>query len=388
MTTQNSPKKTYLTDHPFQRISPQDEHFFFGYYDIPAFDPSGSRHLYHKVSFIDRLPEKADTAEIGLIDISTGCTIPLAETRAWNFQQGSLLRWLSGNEIIHNDFQDNRFVSVIRDTATGKSRTLDLPLAHVSDDGNWGVSINFSRLYDYRPGYGYCNIPDPFASENCPKDDGIIAVDIRQNRSDIILSCAQIWDIIRSFYEKPEKILVNHITFNPSGTRILALIRHKTSGPDLRTMVMTLDRDGSNPYFLNSPGTASHYHWKDERTIAFWMTDPNRTEGATALFEVTDQSQQKDPIDPEFFLKDGHCSYSPDLSRMLYDSYPDNESFRNLWIYDLKNRGGTRLGRFFSLPDLLHNARCDLHPRWNPQGTAISFDSTHEGFRGIYYMEI
>jgi hypothetical protein len=32
--------------------------------------------------------------------------------------------------------------------------------------------------------------------------------------------------------------------------------------------------------------------------------------------------------------------------------------------------------------------RCDLHPRWNRAGDAISFDSLHEGFRGVYSMEI
>lgn len=387
--TQNSPTKPFFADQPFQRISPEGQHFFFGYYDIPAFDPSGSWHLYHKVSFIDRLPEKEDMAEIGLIEISTGQATPLAETRAWNFQQGSLLRWLSGDEIIHNDFQDNRFVSIIRNTATGESRSLDHPLAHVCDSGRWGVSVNFSRLFDYRPGYGYVNIPDPFASENCPENDGITVVDIQQNRSDMILTYAQIWDMIHSFYERPEKILVNHITFNPSGTRILALVRcRNTDGRGLRTLVMTVDRDGTNPYFICAPGHASHYHWKDDKTIAFWMTDPNRTQGATALFEVTDQTPQKEPIDPDFFLEDGHCSYSPDLTRMLYDSYPDKESFRHLWVYDLNDRTGNELGRFFSPPDLHHDVRCDLHPRWSPQGSAISFDSAHEGFRGIYYMNV
>jgi 2-polyprenyl-6-methoxyphenol hydroxylase-like FAD-dependent oxidoreductase len=32
--------------------------------------------------------------------------------------------------------------------------------------------------------------------------------------------------------------------------------------------------------------------------------------------------------------------------------------------------------------------RCDLHPRWNRTGDAISFDSLHEGFRGVYSMQI
>ena len=39
---------------------------------------------------------------------------------------------------------------------------------------------------------------------------------------------------------------------------------------------------------------------------------------------------------------------------------------------------------FYSMLPSCVDIRCDLHPRWNRTGTAFSFDSTHEGFRGIY----
>ena len=40
------------------------------------------------------------------------------------------------------------------------------------------------------------------------------------------------------------------------------------------------------------------------------------------------------------------------------------------------------------MPNVITDVRCDLHPRWNRKGNAITFDSTHEGFRGIYRVEL
>jgi len=54
--------------------------------------------------------------------------------------------------------------------------------------------------------------------------------------------------------------------------------------------------------------------------------------------------------------------------------------------YDLKERRGRELGAFAALPAPVTDIRCDLHPRWLPDGR-ISFDSTHEGFRGLYLID-
>ena len=40
------------------------------------------------------------------------------------------------------------------------------------------------------------------------------------------------------------------------------------------------------------------------------------------------------------------------------------------------------------MPRSMTDMRCDLHPRWNQNGTKISFDSTHEGFRGVYLVDV
>ena len=108
-----------------RRISPGDGFYFFGYYDLPAFDQSEKYHLTHKTSFMNRLQTKGDTADIGLIEIESGKYSRIETTRAWNFQQGAMLQWnpcAPDREIIYNDVLGKDYVGVIMDIHTGKKR--------------------------------------------------------------------------------------------------------------------------------------------------------------------------------------------------------------------------------------------------------------------------
>ena len=106
---------------------------------------------------------------------------------------------------------------------------------------------------------------------------------------------------------------------------------------------------------------------------------------------VTDRASEYELVQPDYFTFDGHCSYPPDKQFILYDSYPDADGYRKLMLYDIRTRKGLLLADLFSgkddrLPS--GDIRCDLHPRWNRDGSAISFDSTHEGHRHVYTMDM
>jgi Tol biopolymer transport system component len=92
-------------------------------------------------------------------------------------------------------------------------------------------------------------------------------------------------------------------------------------------------------------------------------------------------------IDAAYFTSDGHCSTSPDGQWLLYDSYP-RQGYRYLYLYNLPRQQGLTLAGLYDLPVAVTDIRCDLHPRWNRQGTGISLDATFEGFRGIYTVDL
>jgi hypothetical protein len=375
-----------------RRITPADDgrQYFFGYYDIPAFSGDGRYHLVNRVAFRDRLPEASDTSELCLIDLSSGGypVSQIAQTAAWNFQQGSLLQWYpegSSDQILYNDWDDNGYQTVIRNLKTAAERRIDRPVANVSPDGRWGLSLNFNRIWNFRPGYGYCNRKDPWYDEPQPEADGIWLVDLKSGQSRLLASYARLGAL---FNQDPalraRKIVVNHITFNRTSDRFLFLVRYfPEPGGHWLTGLGTAGLDGSI-YLLRPYTYASHYHWRDDRVI---LIHADGGEGH-ALYELTDQSQSYTIYDRGFFNRDIHCSYSPDRRWIVGDGYPDKDGFRAIDLYDRKTNAGITVGRFLSPSVPVNDIRCDLHVRWSPDGRSISFDSTHEGFRGVYLMDL
>lgn len=378
-----------------KRISPAEQHFFFGYYDLQPFDTKGKYHLAHRVDFIDRLHEKDDEAEIGLIELDTLKYTPLTTTKAWNFQQGAMLQWNPANpdsEIIYNALIDGQYVAVTENINTGKKKYAERSIANVSRDGKYGLSINMSRLYDFRPGYGYATIPDPFYNENHSKDDGIYLVDMESGKSKLIISMQDIWEFSGGFYGGiDKKMVINHITFNPSGNRFLFLPRdfHIPTKQIHHTAIITANLDGSDMFLLSDYGWYnSHYHWKNDDTVIFYAKIDGRERGGeVGNYELHDKSMQCERIGADIFVRDNHMSYSPCGSRLLWDSYPDADMMQTLAVTDLATMSTKSLGKYVSMKPVCTDVRCDLHPRWNTDGSAVSFDSTHEGYRGIYLIE-
>ncbi len=370
---------------PATRITPEGDHYFFGYYDVPAFSGDGCHHLCQRVPFMDRLPTGNDTATIAMVSLDDLAFTPITETNAWNFQQGTMLQWsptAPDDAILFNRFAEGQYVGVIRDLLTGAERVLAMPVATVDPRGQYALGINFSRVFDFRPGYGYANSPDPFGNERFPEEDGVFRIELETGASELLFSYAELSRHLPDMRER--KIVVNHITINPDGTRFLMLVRDFGELTVTRwgTALLTAGLDGSDLRVHAANHMVSHYHWRDPRTILAYA-ELDKGEGLCLLDDVTGETTV---LDPGFFTFDGHCSFSPNREWLLYDTYPW-EGRRHLYLYDLRRGIPYELGAFAD-PYPPNDIRCDLHPRWDRTGTRVSFDAVHEGYRGVYLMDV
>jgi len=371
-----------------RRLSPQDGfHYYYGYYDNPAFGEGDKKHLCNKVKFWDRFPTKDDICDLGAFDVKTGEWTKYAETAAFNFQQGCMLQWNPqhpGEEIIYNVREGNEYRSVVHNIKNGKKRVLPGAVANVSRDGRWGLSINLNRVYDFRPGYGYSDVRDTWYDIPQPKDDGISVINMETGEMKFIFNYEE---MSRLFSIDPkDKVVINHITFSPDNNRLLFLIRN-FPGPNTRhwgTGLGTIDRDGKNFHLMNPMDHASHYHWRDDTSLLIWA----KVRGVTGMHVITDQSDKSVLLDPAFFFKDIHCIYSPDKKYILGDGYPDQEGYRQIYLFNTQTGKGFMLLRVKSDPIAQGDLRSDLHNRWSRNGKLVSFDSTHEGFRGLYLIDL
>ncbi len=75
------------------RLSPENKHFFYGYYDNKQMSDDGHYYLFNHVDFMNRMPVAGDICRLGYIDIQSGATHYFGETNSWNFQQGCMLEW-------------------------------------------------------------------------------------------------------------------------------------------------------------------------------------------------------------------------------------------------------------------------------------------------------
>lgn len=385
---------------PLRTITHGPRHHWFGYYDKLEFDPTNRFVLSNQVDFEHRSPTGDDVIRVGMVDLQDNDRwIELGTSRAWGWQQGCMLQWRPGSpsEVLWNDREGDHYLCRIHDVKSGTTRTLPHPLYTVSPDGRWGLSIDFARLNNLRPGYGYAGIPDRNIDVKAPEDVGIRRVDLQTGESKLIVSLAQAAAIphhngpVTGFWN-----WFNHLLINPDGTRFIFLHRwreqydpRKREGSGFITRLFTANADGSDLYMLDPSGFTSHFVWRDPEHVCAWTRPQGHKDG---FYLFRDRTREVQQVGAGVMTVNGHNTYVPgtDYEWILNDTYPQGkERLQNPYLYHVPSNRRVDLGRFHLPPAYTGEWRCDNHPRSSNDGRLVVIDSPHTGEgRQLHLLDI
>jgi len=392
-----SPKITSEGD--IIRVSQNDSssEYFFGYYDKSPWDVMGQYMLCMRAKNTWSEPDPSGEAEILLLDLNlnpndNGYCRVLAKTHTWNVQQGCMMQWLGpdfSSRVLYNDMRDSKYCSVIVDVKSGDERILPMPVYTVSADGKTALTLDFSRLHNLRPGYGYAALPEKTKGEALPDETCIWKMDVETG---VVIPLLKYTDFAKfqprpEMQEKGSVHKVNHLMLSPNGKRFMVLYRWYC-GQRKYTRLITCNIDGTEMYLLSDDDMVSHCFWKDdEHIIAF----ENKHDGGTGYYLMKDKSQEYKHLWPQL-SNDGHPSYCPsDNSLVVFDTYPDRARIQEVKIArdtDVEGNNIKVLAKVFAPFKYDNDTRCDLHPRWSRDGKKICFDACFEGHRGLYVVDV
>jgi len=392
--TSSSPNTASEHLPPLRAITRGPRFHWRGYYDKLLFDPANRFVLAHQVDFEHRSPGPEDTVRVGMIDTADKDRwIELGTSRAWNWQQGSMLQWVPGSdsEVAWNDREGDRFVCHLLDTRTGKRRTLPHPFYCLSPDGRWALAPDFRRLNDTRPGYGYAGLPDPHAAHAAPENAGIWRMDLQTGRQELLLSFADAARIPHpGGFSKGAKHWFNHLLFNTDGSRFLFLHRWRgeREGQSFATRMFTASPDGKDLFILDPHGKTSHFVWRDESHVMAWAWHPSHGE---RFYLYRDRTDRVEVIGKDVMTRNGHNTFVPHTGNqwVLNDTYPDKDRLQHPYLFHLPTSRKVPLGHFHLPPQYAGEWRCDTHPCASRDGRKVTLDSPHAGNgRQVYLIDI
>ncbi|MGB4107343.1 MAG: hypothetical protein WBK55_06060 [Alphaproteobacteria bacterium] len=359
------PQGTQIFSDPARQI-------FFGYYDVTPFNSDGSILLAVRAVGENASPhETHPELEIGYFDLAQKSPEfrQFGATETWNWQQGCRLQWFEekAGSIIYN----TKSGSIVQNIRAGQIlQAYDRPVYVIDRHRHYGLSLDFARLHQFRRGYGYSNVS--------ATDEGVTRIDLKTGQSQEILSL----DAIRNFLPLPgmenRQHYINHLAFNPSGTRFM-LFHVWTDGGAVRNLrLLTAATDGGA---LHSPCPdirPSHYTWMDDKRLLI-----TGTKGKKVVYAIVhDQTNETEILESPCLNEDGHPSLMED-GKVISDTYPDLFGQQKIFLYHPEKSKAETIAAFHSPGGFNGETRCDLHPRLSPAQDKVCADIVRKGRRAM-----
>lgn len=367
----NKKKDPFQCELPLTRIGSHPNGEFFGYFQN---SPERNRNVAYLVPSFKTLKYKRCFP----VDICINGE-KIAETTAWNWQQGCMLWWLNNEEICHNAFNGHVYQARIVNRVSHKYRLLDLPLCAISPDGTLGYSIDFKNLAILNPDYGYFCHP----RQNLDiKTATIYAINIHENRilAEMNLDTILATSPLPSFHNARHEI--NHIMVSPDGQKIMFIHRWQQPRKSRQSRLIIANHNLTKPFCVMDCTMASHCTWKNSSQIIGWMQFDN----APAYYSINCENE-REIIGKDILRTDGHPTVIEN-KWLLTDTYPDRARMSHLLLYHLDTGHLIKLGEFFSPLKFWGDTRCDLHPKYSSESKSVFFESTHTGQRCLYQMKL
>ena len=391
-----------------------------GYHDIKPFNKVNDKLIHlHRYPLNNTNQSNNLKVDICLWDYQSSIVEKIDETNAWSWEQGSRLQWLNENELIFNKIIEEKLISCIYNIYDKKKLILNNPIYSISHKNEKFLNINYSRLWNFWKNYGYDLKNKNQNFEQKPTKDGVFLCDFNNNKK-LVLSINDAVELCR-LQNINKTFFITHPTFSPGGDKFVSLLRFFNDTGILISYFICTNLNNSKSQVL-ARERVSHFEWINNDSIVVWSRNLSPSlekvrfnkflekyfiANVKKIIKIlSPKFQQKilsthyhlinlnnpnkvTKLDKDILTEDGHPQISENKKYLITDTYANSLGFQKLMLYDIEKNKTHDIGEFKVaeyLPN--NNLKYDLHPRWNFKGNLISIDSSHEGSRQSYVINI
>jgi hypothetical protein len=394
------------------------------FYNSSPVSPSGRYLAVTRLPFEDRRPEPGEAAEVVVVDLCTGKSETVAETKGWDTQLGAQVQWgATDTELFFNDVDIQRWMpfGVRLNPLTGERLPLNGTVYAISPDGHLAASTCLRRSSITQRGYGVVLPADRIPiNEGASDDDGVFLTDTTTGKVKLIASYKKIvTEAIPAFdmrrYGRGDYYGF-HVSWNSKGDRLLLVLRYVTRQDNkFKPQVITMKPDGSEirvamPASEWADKGGNHPHWcpdgehiimnlnvERRSPFAIWHRPRHKRRFVTCRFDGTNLR-----VMTHLPANRGHPTVHRSGKYILTDAYPKEkmafgDGTAPLWLIDLERAEKKTLVRIDAVSEYFKSdngktagpLRVDLHPAWDSRTqTHVVFNGVTDGRRRVFIADL
>ncbi|MDZ4852398.1 MAG: hypothetical protein SGI77_24180 [Pirellulaceae bacterium] len=380
-------------DVDIRQLTNGPSHHFFGYIghvqNIP-WNGDGRYIVALRTSFQDRMPHPGEPADVVLIDTQNGDRVEkIEESRAWNFQQGTMFYWnpkAASRELIFNDRDPitQKVFAVRYDIQTRQRiheyRFDDTPIGNsgVAQNGGYFLGLNYGRMARLRPVTGYPGAFDWNPTESAPDNDGVFIVDTTTNKKRLLVSFAE---LAKAVDTQGSELFINHTLWSRDDSRIYFYIRGDFDNRSTRIDVpVSIRPDGTE--LTKHQHIGGHPEWLDSSRVI------GSSGNKMVIYDVDKQRIVETIGGSEAFPKvGGDVALSPDSKWLVVG---DRQGVENFYVVFRRADCARVQTKGFPHPGYTSGElRVDGSPCWNRTSDAFLFPAiADDGTRQIFVGRI